>query len=150
MGWLSRPPPPPSTSSPTFPSTLHSNAWPGVHLIICSQSRLTFTVDKLCLYLKILTFGKGQRNTKVVFWISISCSHFRVNEFSDSWVSGVQILLGQKDMRILDATKGKGWIDRLPLLRTTQESQVPTSVPSPTGAFSSASPFCNSCPFSRA
>lgn len=43
----------------------------------------------------------------------------------------------------------KSGIDKLVLLSMAQESQFPT-VPFPTGAFSPASPFCTSCPFSKA
>ena len=47
---------------------LHSthSVWLGVHLTMCSHSRLKLTVDKSTLYLKTLTSVKRQCNPKVV------------------------------------------------------------------------------------
>ena len=58
-----------STITYLFPhASLHAthSVWLGVHLTICSHSRLKLTVDKSNLHLKILISVKGQRNTKVV------------------------------------------------------------------------------------
>lgn len=72
----------------------HSDPCPSVHLTILVSAGHSLLQIKH-IYLKILTFVKKQCNPKVVLWITVSCSHFGVYEFSDSLEEGTN-LVGQE------------------------------------------------------
>lgn len=109
-----------------------------------------------------LDLVKRQCNPDVVLWITVSCSHFRVNEFSKSL--GGKFWSG-KDTRILNTTKGERFYNLYRLGLADSGSQ---HCPGITGHYSlfhfpevaslslflSASPACSlklrSCPLVKA